>query len=97
MNSIKWEDIQIGDKLQYEEKYNIQAYVTIIGKRFIDDDTHTNYCEITFTIDKSFNNTIDSLVGTEMKVGKSLSEGKYLSNHMKFKERGSMFDYDKLD
>ena len=97
MNSIKWRDIQIGDKLQYEEKYYMQAYVTITGKKIIDDDTHTNYCEITFTIDESFNNTVDDLVGTEMTVGKSLSEGKYLTNNMKFKKQNSMFDYGKIE
>ncbi|MFW6377525.1 MAG: hypothetical protein ACOCZ5_02655 [bacterium] len=91
---LDWKDIEIGDELQFEEKYYFQAYVTIVDKKIINDKYHDDYYEYELKIDKIIHQTGDMYKeGDTFTVGKSLSEGLYLTSGMKFKERGSFFDY----
>lgn len=90
---IKWTDIKVGQQYQYEEKYELQAIVTVVQDT--SDDDMIRYA---LRLDEYVNGTCKMPCG----IGETFSVGKtknpkytncYLVSNMKFKDVGDIFDY----
>jgi hypothetical protein len=88
-DEIAWDKIEVGQQYMYEEKYYLQAEVTVLEDTSPAGDE--NYKSFKLRVNKAYIGCKD---GEILNVGRIIrGEGLYLVSGMKFKPIGSSFDY----